>query len=502
MNKLDLGVYNTAMRVSILALLMSLFFIASNSIASLPVGSQGELETVQIDNETYIKSSALTKFLNGTEAIDFASKSGKSDFDGFSLEYSLFSPYIKSGDDIYNIYKPVVFRDGVFLLPMRYLVPVLNKVSSLEFSWTGKSLRVSEPEYNVTGVNAFQKINGLLIEIYMKDNLKFDALKTDDNWLAVTISNGKVDSLACSKPVSAKAVYDVKTYQFESSCQVSIRLRPRDFTFTSKVKEDPLRIQFLIRGDGFSDSAMIAGERTPEPFSENPIDIIVVDAGHGGEDNGAVGPTGLKEKDVVLKIAKHLFKLLKDDGRFKPVMTRQDDTFIPLSQRTAIANAVGGDLFVSIHANAAPNKKARGIIAFSLAPAKTDQARAAASLENSSIKFEKLSDQKQYATDLDFTLRDMMQSEFQRESLDFADMIHKKMSGATGLETRGVDQAGFFVLDKAYMPAILLETAFISNKTDEKLLKSDDFQKKTARSIYDSIVAFKEKYENQKRTSR
>jgi N-acetylmuramoyl-L-alanine amidase len=335
----------------------------------------------------------------------------------------------------------------------------------------------------------------------LKQNLKFDALRTDDNWLAVTVSGGKIDSLAFLRRIPVRAVYEVKTYQFENSCQVSVRLRPRDFTFTSKIKEDPLRIQFLIRGEGFSDSTVLAEEISNETASNNPIDVIVIDPGHGGDDNGAIGPSSVKEKDIVLRICTQLYKLLKDDGRFKPVMTRQDDVFVPLSQRTALANSVGGDLFISVHANAAKNKKASGVIAFSLADAKTDQARAAATLENNSIKFENLEEQKQYNTDLEFTLRDMLQSEFQRESVDLADMIQQDMSKTAGIDSRGIDQAGFFVLAKAYMPAILLETGFITNTEDEKKLRDNNFQKKTARAIYNAIVAFKEKYEGQKRSS-
>ncbi|HBC45859.1 MAG TPA: hypothetical protein DEO84_00205 [candidate division Zixibacteria bacterium] len=487
------------MRKFILILLIFTSLAISPAYGQLPAGKESELDSYQIDGDTYISATSLAQFLGGNESIDFLSKSGKTDFNGISIEYSLFSPFIKSGDDIYNIYKPVIFQDGSFLIPIRYLVSVLNKVSSQQFTWAGKALKVSNPEFNITGINASQKINGLLIEIYMKEGLRFDAMKTDDNWLAITFSNGKIDSMAFRKRIPARAVYDVKTYQFENSCQVSVRLRPRDFTFTSKVKEDPLRVQFLIRGEGFSDSAMIAEEKAP--ISDNPIDVIVIDPGHGGEDKGAVGPSGTKEKDITLKIAKEIYKLLKDDGRFKPVMTRQDDVFVPLSQRTALANSMGGDIFVSIHANAAKNKKAAGVIAFSLAEAKSDQARAAATLENSAIRFEKVDDQKQYKTDLDFTLRDMVQTEYLRESVDLADIMEKGMVKNTKIESRGVDQAGFFVLDKAYMPAVLLETAFISNKQDEKKLKSDDFQQKTAKAVYDAIVAFKERYESQNRSS-
>jgi N-acetylmuramoyl-L-alanine amidase len=500
MNKPESEGYKRSMRNYILVFLICVLCAVSSVFGQAPSGKDGELESYQIDGDTYVKSGSLAKFLGGSESIDFLGKNGKTEFNGVSLEYSLFSPLIKSGDDIYNIYKPVIFQNGTFLLPIKYLVSVLNKVSNQQYAWGSNGLSISNPQFNVTGISASQKINGLLIELYMKDNLRFDAMKTDDNWLAVTISNGKIDSMAFRKRIPARAIYDVKTYQFDNSCQVSIRLRPRDFTYTAKVKDDPLRIQFLIRGEGFSDSAMIAEEKAP--ISDNPIDIIVIDPGHGGDDNGAIGPSGTKEKDITLKIAKDLEKLLNNDGRFTTVMTRDNDTFIPLAQRASIANSAGGDLFISIHANAAKNKKANGVMAFSLADAKTDEARAAATLENSSIRFEKVEERKQYNTDLDFTLRDMVQTEYQRESVDLADIMEKDMVHATGVDSRGIDQAGFFVLDKAYMPAVLLETAFISNKQDEKKLKSDDFQQKTAKAIYDAIVSFKERYESQNGSSR
>jgi N-acetylmuramoyl-L-alanine amidase len=96
----------------------------------------------------------------------------------------------------------------------------------------------------------------------------------------------------------------------------------------------------------------------------------------------------------------------------------------------------------------------------------------------------------------------MIQTEFQRESAELADIIQQSIKNATGIKSRGVDQAGFFVLDKAYMPAVLLETAFISNEMDERLLVDEDFQSKVARAIYESIISFKEKYEADSGASR
>lgn len=494
--------YKPLMRAIILGLLLTAA-ASAESIRGLrlPSGDETRLEAFIIDDEYYIKSTSLAVFLDGEESIDFFGKTGSIDFQDMEIEYTLFSPYIRAGENIYNIYKPVRFKEGAFILPVRYLAYVLNRVFPEDFTWDGRTLTVSPPVFNVTGINAFQKINGLLLEIELKEKLRFDAVKTDDSWLIVTISEGKIDSLAFDGKIPVAAVYGVKTYQFEKSAQVSIRLRPRDFTFTARLKENPYRIQVLIRGEGFTDQPGVAEIESEEDFFGNQIDVIVVDPGHGGDDIGAVGPDGTKEKEIVLEICKELNRLLTEDGRFTPVMTRQDDVIVPLSERTILANSVGGDMLISVHANASVNKKARGVTTYFLADAKTDEARATATMENASIRFEDVESQKQYLTDLDFTLRDMIQTEFQRESMDLADIIQKEIRSATGTKSRGVDQAGFFVLDKAYMPAVLVETAFISNEEDEQLLGDSDFQNRVARAIYDSIIVFKEKYESKERSS-
>lgn len=502
MNLSRLNRYKFLMRTLLAILLLgNIGYAVEIEGLKLPSGEKSKMAAVEVDSLLYIKSTTLASFLGGDESIDFFDKTGSIDFGSYDLSYSLLSPYVKSGEDIYNVYRPVRFEDGAFLLPIRYIVDVLNKVSPMDFIWDGRRITVSPPIYNVTGIDASQKLNGLLIEIYLKEHLRFDVVKTDDSWLIVTISEGKLDSLAFTRRIPVPAVYDVKTYQFDRSAQISVRLRPRDFTFSSKLMENPYRIQILVRGESFSDSAQASEHILQEDFSKNRIDVIVIDAGHGGEDMGAVGPDKTLEKDIVLSVCEDLYKLLGDDPRFQAIMTRQDDVFVPLSDRTALANSVGGDLFISVHANASENKKAHGLITFFLADAKTDEARAAATLENSSIRFERVEAQKQYLTDIDFTLRSMIQTEFQRESADLADIIQRNIQKQTGIHSHGVDQAGFFVLDKAYMPAVLVETAFISNKDDEKLLRDDDFQKKCARAIYESIVAFKEKYETGGRAS-
>ena len=222
---------------------------------------------------------------------------------------------------------------------------------------------------------------------------------------------------------------------------------------------------------------------------------IVLDPGHGGKDPGAVGRTlKLKEKDVVLKIAKEVEKLLKKNLNVEVLLTRETDKFVSLRGRTDFANNHQADLFISIHCNAAYSRKANGSEVYYLSPAKSDEARAVEALENDVIKFEEPDAIKRY-TDLDFILYDMKQSEHLRESIELANMTQKLLVNNLGTKNKGVKFANFYVLRGAFMPAILLEIAFLSNKFEEKKLNSKSFQKKAAKAVYESIKQFKEKYD-------
>ena len=225
------------------------------------------------------------------------------------------------------------------------------------------------------------------------------------------------------------------------------------------------------------------------------IKRIVMDPGHGGKDPGAIGKIlKLKEKDIVLKIAKKIKKLLEKNLDVEVLLTREEDRFVSLGDRTDFANRQQADLFVSIHCNAAPNAKAHGTEVFYLSPAKTDEARAVEALENDVIRFEDTESIKRY-TDLDFILYDMRQNEYSIESIDIAEICQKSLVKELYTKDKGVKHANFYVLRGAFMPAILVEVAFLSNKWEEKQLKSGYFQDSTAKAIYKSIKQFKEKYD-------
>jgi len=227
------------------------------------------------------------------------------------------------------------------------------------------------------------------------------------------------------------------------------------------------------------------------------IDKIVIDAGHGGKDPGAVGRSKYhtREKDITLEMARLLRDEVKKRTNIEVVMTRDSDVLPSLGERTRIANKAGGKLFISIHCNSSTNRRANGQYTFFLSPARTERAMNVALKENSVIKYEERREDYPDLSEENFILLAMAQAQFVKESEELATLIQSHMAAETGLRNRGVDQAGFYVLIGASMPAVLVETAFISNAREEELLRSKSFRKKVASGICDAIIEFQKRYE-------
>ena len=220
------------------------------------------------------------------------------------------------------------------------------------------------------------------------------------------------------------------------------------------------------------------------------IRTIVIDPGHGGKDPGAVY-NGLKEKDIVLEISKYLYEYLKADPDLNIHLTRNKDVFIPLEERTAIANKLKADIFVSIHANAAKNKAATGLETFVFNVTNDRAALEVAALENQATT--------KSISDLQGILKDILKYSKLEESVSLAGSVQSclvKNVKAASKQNLGVKQAPFYVLVGATMPAILVETGFLSNNDDASKLKSSAYRKKVAKGIYDGIKEYISKYNN------
>ena len=242
--------------------------------------------------------------------------------------------------------------------------------------------------------------------------------------------------------------------------------------------------------------------RAPETRTSGRERVVVVDAGHGGPDNGMSGPIGggpkVFEKSITLAVSRQLRRALEERG-VKVVMTRTTDTLIALSDRGKIANESKGDLFVSIHVNAANPRwqnpgSARGFETYFLAEAKTEDERRVAAMENEAVRFETNADVNR-DDPLGFIMRDMAQNEHLRESARLAQLIQAGMRTVHPGPNRGVKQAGFRVLVTAFMPAVLVEIGFGTNRNEASYMTSPERQAQLADQIADAVVRYLAEYE-------
>jgi len=233
-------------------------------------------------------------------------------------------------------------------------------------------------------------------------------------------------------------------------------------------------------------------EKIPYPkVKKNNTPIVVIDAGHGGKDTGAICCGNKKEKNVVLSVALKLQKLLEKKG-YKVYMTRNNDTFVKLPKRTEFANKKRADIFISIHANAAPNKSVRdifkGIEVYYLSPAKTDRAKKAAEKENA-VMFEG----KDFYTKNTYLslISDTKIIESHKLGLDVSYKIISNIRTSFGeVENGGVKPANFWVLVGAQMPAILVETGYITHPEEGENLMNNNYQSLLAKGIFEGIERY------------
>lgn len=222
--------------------------------------------------------------------------------------------------------------------------------------------------------------------------------------------------------------------------------------------------------------------------------LVVIDAGHGGVDPGARGPGGAREKDVTLAVAFRLAETLRAEGGLEVRLTRDRDTLIALRDRPRLANAWRTQdglerpaVFISIHANAHRQSAAHGFETYFLSEAKTEDARRVAELENAAESYE---DEGGAGDELAFILNDLRQNLYLRESSDWAAMIQRHLGAVHPGPDRGVKQAGFIVLNGAFMPAVLVELGFITNPNEARVLADRTRQHQMASQLARSVREF------------
>jgi len=310
---------------------------------------------------------------------------------------------------------------------------------------------------------------------------------------------------------NAKFKPDVNKVELASTLVTGLR--------TGRQKNKDLRLVFQLRADVNPKSSILApnntyphhrlvvdlfekNQQTIEPVitvktvadkvAHNKRDIIVaIDAGHGGEDPGAVGYRRTKEKVVVLKIAKKLAALLEAEPGYKPYLTRTGDYYIPLRERTRKARDANADLFISIHADAFRNSQAHGSSVFVLSErgASSEEARYLAAKENEAdlVGGVSLGDKDDHVA---MTLLDLSMTATRGSSLAVGKSILKRMDRISRLHKKHVGEAAFMVLKAPDIPALLIETGFISNPGEAKKLATSSYQQKMAREIFYGLTGY------------
>jgi N-acetylmuramoyl-L-alanine amidase len=211
----------------------------------------------------------------------------------------------------------------------------------------------------------------------------------------------------------------------------------------------------------------------------------MIDPGHGGKDSGAIGPTGLKEKDVVLAIGRMVRERLSRSGEYDVRMTRDTDVFIPLEERTAMANKARADVFVSLHINASPNRRAEGVSTYVLSRGASNREDLELAARENGVPVRKLSEVK-------FIIDDMFTGARKNESLRLAktvnDSIVRNVSARfSGVQNLGLKQAPFYVLVGARMTAVLVESSFISNGREEARLREPAYLERIADGVAEAV---------------
>jgi N-acetylmuramoyl-L-alanine amidase len=319
----------------------------------------------------------------------------------------------------------------------------------------------------------------------------------------VSVSEGGISWAATDANKHKERAMNRKKYRTTKTLKMTSLGLTKKFTNLRKVIANNLNIENHLRNIGFT-ALLIAitllNSSSTFVAPEFKVDVVVIDAGHGGKDHGTSGKY-IKEKELALKIALKLGSYIeKNVPGVKVIYTRKDDHYLPLDERADIANKNKADLFICIHANANPNNQAFGTETYVMGLHKDENNLTVAKRENSVILLDENYEERYEGFDPNspesYILFTLTQSAYQTSSLSFAKKVEDQFRKKVGRVSRGVKQAGFLVLWQTTMPSVLIETGFLSNSTEEKFLSTDEGQDLIASGIYRAFKEYKTEVES------
>jgi N-acetylmuramoyl-L-alanine amidase len=362
---------------------------------------------------------------------------------------------------------------------------------------TNSLINPARQNFDLFDFSIEEKANGYIFRIKSKKEIKSVSKNLSGKFLYLRIPESTINIERFNSQLESGIISEVSAIQNGNNADIKLTLRDK-IESHEIVREKKTNDILLLLHVSTSVMNKLKEEIKKKGISakkENLLDVIVIDAGHGGMDPGAIGYRGTKEKDVNLGIALKLGRLIeKNHSNIKVIYTRKDDSFVELYRRGQIANENNGKLFISIHCNSTDERPGtrKGSEVYILRPGKTEDAIRIAEKENSVIKFEEgYKERYKFLSDENFILTAMASTANVKHSEKFASIISEKFEKLLPLKNNGVKQAGFYVLVGASMPSVLIETGYINNPEDEMFLRSESGQQKIAEAIYSSILEFK-----------
>jgi len=427
----------------------------------------------------------------------------------------LASPLILYGDKIYLELHQASLLFGM-LLDVRS--DTLGSELFFDFAqpFTLDTVRTLAPiervaRYTIQNAIVQEKANGVIVRIVStKPDVKYEFIPPDRNGFAyLTFVGATGDMQALAQTFKNGFLRRIKPLSIRGSLQL---------TFEFDVQKYAIKSTDIMREQGTNNFILLAlrdanvQEILEQESKEQQInavleeqrnkwklDVIALDAGHGGKDVGAIGASGSYEKDITLSIVKKVGKLIEENWKnVKVIYTRDSDKFVELDERGKIANRNQAKLFISVHCNASVNRKADGVEVYLLGLHKTDAALKVAQRENAVI-VEESNYEERYKnfTEENLIMITMAQNAFVQQSEKLAEIVSNNIARRANRQNRGVKQAGFVVLWTPSMPSILIEVGYISNPNEEKFLASEAGQNLIAEAIFEGLEKYRHDYEAQ-----
>ena len=410
---------------------------------------------------------------------------------------------VVGGEETLLLHQPVIYFEGEPWIPLEFLSTVLPSLSGRQASVdvATKLIALGERRLNVSGMGVRNEGDQTVLRIQLASALAFRVDDSRVRNLVIKLYGGALDPGAIRLSTPRGLIDAVRGRQEDGFALIEVDLSQLASRYQSLTEDGGKTILLRI------EQAPVTLIPEPEPRGAHVVQTlppeqsgrevevrrVVIDAGHGGGDLGAEGLNGLREKDVTLAVARRLEEILERRHDIEVILTRTGDESISLVERTEAANRYSADLFISLHCNAWPGSGAQGVETYFLSPAKTEWDADVARKENAGIGA---------AEDLDFILWDLVQNAYIQESATLAEEVQQRLAADLGMQNRGVKQAGFRVLVGAFMPAILVELGFVTNRTDAAKLSDPNFHETAAEAMAEAIVEFRARMDALRERSR